>query len=182
MHSFVDNPGHDFVSQGLLLSAQRIDSRGVRGIYASFSWPLFISICAAWHSLLGKHRAVKVNRPSPVSPHRRCSSPRTLCLSWRWICLGTRRSRGRTRSSKWLGILQSRVPGSVVLLVGTDGDCFESVEERAKVDLNHARWATCTSFKGVHGTTPARAVCLIFAFCLCGYYGAARRNSLATTA
>lgn len=33
---------------------------------------------------------------------------------------------------QWLDILQSRVPGSVVLLVGTHGDCFESEEECAK--------------------------------------------------
>ena len=33
---------------------------------------------------------------------------------------------------QWLDILQSRVPGSVVLLVGTHGDSFDSPEECSK--------------------------------------------------
>lgn len=33
---------------------------------------------------------------------------------------------------QWLDILQSRVPGSVVLAVGTHGDSFDSAAERSK--------------------------------------------------
>ena len=48
---------------------------------------------------------------------------------------------------KWLDALQSRVPGSVVLLVGTHGDLFSTIlERRMQMELFQKgvyRWVSC---------------------------------------